>query len=254
MRLAIHTVTAFLLCAFSLSAQTVDEVIAKGIQARGGVAKIEAIHSLQITGYSEFAGVQANFTQVFKRPMQIRLDSTIQGVTLTQAYDGANGWQIIPFTGQNTPGPMSDVDLKRCQEEADFEGPLVNYKQKGNTVQLMGKEKVDGTDAYQLQITLNNGDVRDLYLDATNFLALKMVGKIVVQGKPIAIETHFSDYRGVEGVKFSFSSTVHAVDSQTPDQKITISKVELNVPVEDSVFKMPAAASAPAPEKKPASP
>ncbi len=229
-----------LLCTFSLSAQTLDEIIAKNLQAHGGAAKLKAIQSLRIKGNFELAGMQAAFTQVYKRPMKLRLDAILQGVTLTQAYDGQTGWQIVPFTGQNTPGTMNDEDLKRIQEEADFDGPLMDYKQKGNAVQLIGKEKVDGADTYHLRVTMKNGDIRDLYLDATTFLTSKMTGKTVVQGAPTELETHVSDYREVEGVKFPFSIEQQSLDGQLPTQKVTFEKVELNVPVEDSFFKMPA--------------
>lgn len=254
MRLAKLTMFAVLLCGISLSAQTVDEVIAKNLQAQGGAAKFKAIRSLRITGSFELAGVQARFTQLFKRPMKTRLDATVQGITITQAYDGQNGWQIIPFTGQTTAAAMNADDLKRIQEEADFDGPLMDYKQKGNTVQLVGKEKVDGADTYHLRVTLKSGDVRDFYVDAGTFLVSKMTGNTVVQGAATDLETHYSDYREVEGVKFPFSLQQEFSDAQLPSQKITFEKVELNVPVEDSVFKMPASAPAPAaaePPKKP---
>jgi len=256
MRLVKVTLISVFLCAVSLSAQTLDEIIARNFQAHGGIAKAKAIKSVRITGNFDAGGIQGKFTQVFKRPSNIRLDATIQGVTITQAYDGQSGWQIIPFTGQNTPAAMSGDDLKQIQEEADFDGPLMDYKQKGIAVQLIGKEKVDGADAYHLHVTLKNGDVRDLYLDATTFLMSKMVGKIVAQGTPTTRETKVSDYRDVEGVKFPFSSAQQSLDGLIPDQKVTIEKIELNVPVEDSLFKMPAPTPAPAPAaeqpKKPA--
>lgn len=245
MRLKRIVVFAAFLCAISLSAQTVDEIIAKNLQAHGGVAKLKAIHSIRITGNFDSGGVQAGFVQVYKRPMRIRMDATLQGVTLTQAYDGQNGWQIMPFTGQNTPAAMNAEDLKRLQEEADFDGPLMDYKQKGNAVELVGKEKVDGADTYHLRVSMKNGDVLNFYLDATTYLTLKRAGKAVVQGTPLEVETHYSDYREVDGVKFPFSLQQEAADGQVPDQKITFQKVELNVPVEDSVFKMPAAAQTP---------
>lgn len=244
MRLLKVSLLAVILYAFSLSAQTVDEIIARNLEAHGGVAKLKAIQSMRLTGNFETTGMQAGFTQVFKRPLKMRLDATVQGVTLTQAYDGQNGWEIIPFTGKNTPGPMNADDLKRTREDADLDGPLMDYKQKGNTVQLIGKEKVDGVDAYHLQVTLKNGEIRHLYLDATTYLTTKESGKTVMQGQETDIENKFSDFREVNGIKFPFSVEQRSADGQMPEQKITLQKVDLNVPVEDSFFKMPAAAPA----------
>src|SRR5260221_10270011 len=146
-----------------MTAQTADEIVAKHIVAQGGVVRLRAIQSMRITGDVDLGGMQAGFIEVHKRPMKVRRDISIQGLTLTQAYDGQNGWQIVPFTGKKDPELMPAEDLKQIQEQADLDGPLVDYKQKGNTVELIGKEKIEGATAYHLKVTLKNGNVRDLY-------------------------------------------------------------------------------------------
>ena len=251
MRLFKLTVFALFLCSLSLSAQTVDEVIAKNIQAHGGLAKLKAVQSMRLSGDFEAAGMEAGFTQVYKRPMKVRRDVSIQGLTMIQAYDGQNGWQVVPFTGKKDPEPMAADELKIIQEEADIDGPLVDYKQKGNKVELVGKEKMEGTDTYHLKATLKNGDVRNLYLDAGSFLLIKATGKLTRQGTEMEVESTLGDYRDVQGVMFPFSIEQHMVGGQGPGQKIAFTKVEINVPVEDSIFKMPPPA---APEKTAPSP
>jgi len=244
-----------LLFSVALSAQTVDELIAKNIQAHGGLAKLKALQSIRVTGDVDIGGMQAGFTQVFKRPMKTRADISVQGMSMVQAYDGQTGWQIVPFTGKKDPELMTADDLKRIQEEADFDGPLMDYKQKGNTVELIGKEKIEGTDAYHLKVTLRNGDVRNAYLDADSFLTIKTVAKTTMRGSEIELETSIGNYKEVNGVLFPFSIEQHAVGGQGPGQKITFSKVEMNIPVDDAVFKMPAVApAAPASEKTGAAP
>lgn len=253
MRLRKWSLLAVFFCAASLSAQTVDEIVAKNLQAHGGEDKLKAIQSMRITGNFELGEVQAEFTQVYKRPMRIRLDAPIQGMVLTQAYDGQNGWKIFPFTGKTDPEPLSGEELKRVQEEADFDGPLMDYKKKGNTVKLVGKEMVDGRDAYHLSVTLKNGDVRDWYLDAGNFLAIKMVSSVTVQGTPVELETKYGNYTTVQGITFPFSIEQHTASGQLPDEKISFRKVEMNIPLDDFVFKMPGSDPAPAADqpKKP---
>lgn len=242
------------LLSVAISAQTVDDIIAKNIQAHGGLAKIRAIQSMRMTGDFEAGGMQAGFMQVFKRPMKFRLDVSIQGLTLTQAYDGQNGWAVVPFTGKKDPEPMTADDLKVVQEQADFDGPLVDYKQKGNTVELVGKEKMEGTDVYHLKVTLKTGDIRNLYLDADSFLTIKAAGKTTMRGTEAEVETTLGDYKEVEGLLFPFSIDQHQTGGQGPAAKITIKKIELNVPVDDSVFKMPAPAPPPAPDKPASAP
>src|SRR5579871_5895496 len=101
------TLLAISLLSVALNAQTVDQIIAKNIQAHGGLARLKAIQSMKMTGDFEAGGMQAGFTQVYKRPMKLRLDVSIQGLTLIQAYDGQNGWQVVPFTGKKDPEAMA---------------------------------------------------------------------------------------------------------------------------------------------------
>ena len=243
------TALAVALLSVALSAQTVDEIIAKNLQAFGGLAKFRTVQSMKMTGDFEAAGMQAGFTQIFKRPMKVRLDISIQGLTLIQAYDGQTGWQVAPFTGKKDAEQMTADDLKNVRQQADFEGPLVDYKQKGNSVELVGKEKVEGTDVYHLKVTLKDGDVRNLYLDADSFLTVKVVAKTTMRGSEIELDTTLGDYKEVDGMLFPFSIEQHSVNGQGPGQKITIKKVELNVPVDDSIFKMPPPPPPPAPDK-----
>ncbi|HWS18225.1 MAG TPA: hypothetical protein VN223_09425 [Candidatus Elarobacter sp.] len=224
----------------SLSAQTVDEIIAKHIAAQGGVTKLKAVQSIRMTGNFERGGMQAGFIQVFKRPMKMRLDISVQGLTMTQAYDGEKGWQVVPFTGKQDPELMTGDDLKNTQEQADLDGPLMDYKNKGTTVELIGKEKVAGKDSYHLKVTLKNGDVRHLYLDAVTFLGQKTAARTMMRGTEVELESILGDYKEVDGLKFPFSIEQHQVGGEGPGQKIIFKKIELNPPVEDSIFKMPA--------------
>lgn len=240
-RLTFTTVVAFLF-SYSLSAQTVDEIIAKNIEAKGGLARIKALQTIRITGNVEFGGMQAGFVQVHKRANKMRSEISIQGLTMIRAYDGQTGWQVIPFTGKKDPEPMVDDDLKDAQEEADIDGPLMDYKQKGHKVELIGREKVEGTDAYHIRVTLKNGSVRDLFFDAGSFLETKAIAKVTRQGTAMVMESAMSNYKEVQGLMVPFSITQHPQGGQGPEQKIMIEKVETNIPIDDARFKMPPAA------------
>lgn len=249
-RLTFIAVSAILF-SLTLSAQTVDEIIAKHVAAQGGLAKLKALQSIRMTGNFESGGMQADFTQVLKRPMKMRLDLSVQGLTMTQAYDGQRGWQIVPFTGQKDPELMTGDELKNAQEQADMDGPLVDYKSKGNTIELVGKEKIADKDSYHLKVMLKNGSERELYLDAATFLGVKTSVKTMMRGAKVELESTLGDYRDVNGLKFPFSIEQRQVGGDGAEQKITFSKIELNPPLEDSIFKMPAAAPAP-PKDNPA--
>jgi len=225
-----------------LSAQTVDEIIAKNIQARGGMDKIKSVRTVRSNGtMSMGGGMEAPGTMIQKRPDMARLEFTIQGLTAVQAYDGKQAWQIMPFMGKKDPELMSADDKKEMEEMADIDGPLVDYKSKGHKVELLGKDKVEGTDAYKLKITLKNGDVITDYLDADSFLEIKQETKRMVRGAEREIESSLGDYKEVNGLMFPFAME-NGIKGGQEKEKLTISKIELNVPVDDSIFKMPAPA------------
>ena len=220
------------------SAQTVDEVIKKNIDAHGGVQKLKAVKSVKATGKITPQGLEIPITLQQKRPGMVRMDAVFQGKAFVQAYDGETGWKIDPFQGSPEPEKVAGDDLKDLQEQSDLDGPLVDYKEKGHSVELIGKEDMEGTPVYKLKLTLKNGDVRYYYLDAENYLELKVTSKRKTPGGEVDVDQYLGNYKPVNGIMFPFSIE-SKVKGQSQNQ-ITIEKMELDVPVEDSLFKMPA--------------
>jgi len=235
-----------------LYAQTVDDIIAKNIQARGGMDKLKSVKSVKATATMTMGpGMEAPFTLTQKRPEMARIEFVVQGLTGIQAYDGSKAWQVMPFMGKKDPELMSADETKEIEETADLDGPLVDYKAKGHKVELLGKEKIEGTDAYKLKITLKNGDVQTDYVDADSFLVIKEATTRMVRGSEQDIESSIGDYKDVDGIIFPFAIE-SGMKGSDQKQKITISKVELNVPADDSLFKMPPPApAAPAKAQEP---
>jgi hypothetical protein len=232
-------------------AQTVDEIVAKHHEAIGGAAKIKALKSVRMTGKLGFGpGIEAPAVMEFKDG-KFRLDATIQGMTLSQAYDGKEGWQVIPFQGNKNAERMSPDETKDAQEQADFHGPLIDTKAKGHSVELAGEDKVEGADAYKLKITLKNGDIRYAFIDKESFLSVKSEAKRKIRGTEVETESFEGDYKEVGGLLFphAFESGPKGAPS-AQRQKITIEKIELNAPIEDARFVMPVAAPAAPPVKK----
>jgi outer membrane lipoprotein-sorting protein len=232
----------------ALLAQTVDEIIAKNVEARGGVDKLKSVKTVRATGKMEFGAMEAPGTMIQKRPDMVRIDFTVQGLTAVQAYDGKSAWSIMPFTGKKDPELMPADETKAMSEDADIDGPLVDYKAKGNQVELMGKEDMEGTPAYKLKVTLKDGNVKYMYLDTDSGLMIKEEEKLMMHGTEQETEASYGDYRAVDGVMFPFAIE-SGIKGSPQKQKLTIEKMELNVPVEDSSFAMPP--PAPAPQAKP---
>jgi len=245
------TPVLFLTCLFCLqaSAQTVDDVIKKSLDAQGGVEKLKALKSIKITAKILQMGQEIPIIIQQKRPGRVRVDVTFQGKTQTTAYDGETGWKTNPFQGSPDPEKAAGDELKELQEQADMDGPLVDYKAKGHTVELVGKEDMEGTPVYKLKLTLKNGDVRNIYIDAASSLTLKVSLKRKTPGGEIEADQFVGNYKKVNGLMLAFSIETK-INGQTANQ-IAFDKVEMDVPIEDSVFKMPAPpAEKPKPEEK----
>jgi len=163
-------------------AQTAEELVAKNIQAKGGLEKIKAIQSVRMSGTQDNDGFKAAVTQENKRPDLVRETFALQGMTSIQAYDGASGWQVRPFGGRKDPELMGEEDLRSLLLDADFDGPLVDYKEKGNKVESLGHDIVDGDDAYKLKVTLKNGDIIYYYLDPDTFLEIRKEQQLFLRG------------------------------------------------------------------------
>ncbi len=254
MRLRTFCIALLFLLPAVASAQTADEILAKVLAARGGLDKLRAIHSERVSGQISFGDVTGPFVVELKRPLKMHMQLTIQDKTMVRVYDGKQGWANNPFAGKVDPEAMSGDELKNITEESDFDGPLLDYKSKGNQIELVGKDKVDDKDVWRLKLTTKNGDARFYLFDANSFLLLKWEGKRKYQDQELPVESHFSDYREVGGVKFAF-----AIDSgSTPTeltQKIRIEKIELNPDLSDAEFVKPPTPPQPsAPAATPAPP
>jgi outer membrane lipoprotein-sorting protein len=240
------SVTLLSLLPISAAAQTADEIVTRVLDARGGAERIKAVQAERVTGRISFApGVEGPFVVELKRPHKMHMEISIEDKKLVRVYDGkSEGWTINPFAENKNLQPMSAEDLKNISDESDFDGPLVDYRAKGNQVELVGKEDLDGAPAYRLKLTNKNGDVRFYLFDASSYLLLKWEGVRKAEDKEIPWESSFHDYREVNGLKYSFE-----IDSGSPGtdlkQAIVADKIEIDAEIDESHFARPAPPEAP---------
>ena len=227
------------LSVFSLS-QTADELVNKNIQAKGGIDKIKAIHSVRITGkLNGGGGFTAALMQENERPNLVRETFSLQGMTGITAYDGTTGWQIQPFGGKKDPELMGEDDLKDLLLDADFDGPLVDYKEKGNTVEFLGHDEVDGDDALRLKVTLKDDDIIYYYLDPDTFLEIRKEVQEFIRGSIRESVTEMGSYKPVAGVMYPFSIS-QGSKANPAAQTTTVEKIEVNVNINPADFAVPA--------------
>ena len=230
---------AGLALAASLSAQTADDIIAKYLKTVGGMDKIQAVQTLRRAGtFNGGGGFEAAVLQENKRPNKVREEFSLQGMTGVNAYDGKTGWKIEPWQGKKDAEALSEDEMKQIVEDADFDEPLVHYQQKGNKVEFVGMEQVEGTDAYKLKVTLASGDVRYYYMDTDYYVPIKIEMKRMIRGAEQEFETSLGDYKEVAGWYLPYSVETRRKGSEDV-QKITFEKIEANVPIDDGRFAKP---------------
>lgn len=229
----------FLVLTSVLAAQTADELVQKNIQAKGGIDKIKAIHSLRMAGKLQQGSFTIRLQSDTMAPNLVRQMVTIQGMTQVQAYDGAGAWQINPFQGRKDPERMGEDDTRDLQDDSDFYGPLVDYRNKGNTVEYLGHDTVDGDDAYRLKITLKNGDIMYYFLDPDTYLEIRTEKQEFIRGSVRETFSELGSYKKVNDVYFPFAIESGSKQSPNDRAKITVEKIEANVPLDASEFNMP---------------
>ena len=211
------------------SAQTVDEIVDKNLKAKGGLEVLRATNSVRMTAK---VNDQTPLTILAKRPNLFRREVTLSGQTNIQASDGKVFWI------QQAGGPATEVPIpaEALRREGEFDGVFVDYKARGTTIALVGKEPVDGKDTFHLKVTTKDGNVQDFYLDTETGLERRIVIAIQQGPQKLIQEQLPSDYRDVEGRRMPFR--IKNVSGQQTAE-IVVEKVEFNVPLDDALFKLP---------------
>lgn len=244
MREHLFSIVAFLLFVSPLQAQTVDQIVARYQERIEGAQRIQAIQTLRRTGkFYGGGGFEAKLKNESKRPNKIREEFAFGGMVGVTAYDGRNGWKIEPWQGKKDAESLSQEEIKSIVEDAEFDDPLFDYQKKGNTVELVGSDQIEGTEVFKVKLTLaSNGDVRTYYIDADSCVPIKYEVKRTVRGAEREFEVELGDYKEVDGVLFPFSTATGAKGSSSADKaQYAWERIEVNVPLDDANFVRPGA-------------
>jgi hypothetical protein len=242
-------VLAAVFCINVLSrAQTAEELVHQNIRAKGGIEKMKAIKSVRMTGkLVAGGGFSAALAYENQRPNLVRETTSLQGMTAITAYDGATGWQIQPFGGHKDPELLGEDDLRDLVLDADFDGPLVDYEEKGNTVEFLGHDTIDGDDALRLKVTLKNRDILYYYLDPDTYLEIRREAQEFIRGSIRETITDLGSYKPVAGVMYPYS--ISQGSKANPNAStVNIEKIEVNVAIDPADFAVPASLKQSKPE------
>ena len=219
-----------------VSAQTVDEILANNFETIGQEKLLET-ETFTTKGKIIQGQFEIPFTSHSKRPMKYRMDASFQGMEIASGFDGEKGWNINPFAGETDPVPMTAEQLDKMKMEADYDGIYYNFEEKGYTVEFTGTEDVDDIETYKLKLTRPSGDVITSYIDSENYVVLKTISKIKMQGVETETETIFSNYKYVDEILSPFAIETK-VNGETVVQMV-FDEITYNVEIDDSIFEMP---------------
>lgn len=216
-------------------AQTAEEIVDKHVAALGGLDKLNAVKSIVIEQALSVNGMEIPGKTTIVPGKSMRSHMSAMGNDIIRVIDGDKGWMQQPamMGGTGEPEDMPAEVLKQSLSQLYPFGSLVNYKDNGTKFELVGKEKVGKAEAFHLKVTSKDGQPSDQWIDATTFLVSKV--KAVANGQEAEIE--FSDYKDVEGIKISHTMEM---DSQMGRLAFITSKVTVNAPVDEAIFKKPA--------------
>lgn len=217
-----------------------DEIVRRYVAANGGAERWHEVQTLRLHGKMELGfDVEVPFVQELKRPGKSRFEFEYRGATAVQAYDGATGWQYRPYAGYKRPERLDGAEAEDARRDAAFGSPLLEIAEKGHVVELAGQAETDGRRTYDLKVTLANGSVQHIFVDASSFMEVKVTRSRSVRGTPTDVTTYKSDYRWIGGLLLPFRLETQVAGS-TERRAMTIEKVEVDVPIADERFQPPA--------------
>jgi hypothetical protein len=220
------------------SAPTLDDVVAQYVAARGGREALAAVRTLRMSGRATGDGGRvAIVRREIARPGRIRTEFVFQGTTGVYAWDGAAGWRVSPLDGRFEAEAMEAEDAAAAADQADIDGPLVEWKAKGHSIELMGPRPLPSGPAQELKLTLKSGAVRHVFVDAVTGLVVRTEATRRLRGRELTLETVFSDHRKVAGVTFPHAIET-AVTGRPRRLRIVVETVEVNPPLDDTRFQM----------------
>jgi hypothetical protein len=234
---------ALFLAGTAAHALTASELVAKNVEAKGGATALEAVRSVRREGRAILNGGQfvLGVLEVRQRPGSIRFESSLQGLTQVQAYDGKEGWKIDPFGGRKDPERLPADDVKDLIEDASIDGSLLDAARQGGKVEYLGTEDIDGTTAHKLKVTGGDRGVQYVFLDPEHFLEIRIESQRTVRGVKRTTVTELGNYEKVGGVYFPLSVETGVKGGSNP-AKFEYDTAEVNVDLSPDYFSFPVAA------------
>lgn len=223
--------------ALTAQSPTVDEIVARSLAAKGGEEKLRAVTSVKMTGRMKGPAGAVPITSWAKRPNKMRRENINDGQRFVLGFDGMTVWQINPLISpvpREITGPQAE---KTRQDAGDFDTPLLDYKARGTTVELIGTEAVQGIRMHRLRLTWQNGTIQEVYLNADTYLESRTVMQVEQGNRKAIVTLEFSNYKQVDGITVPFH--IRQLHNGQLMVEVTYDEYQFNSLMADSLFSMP---------------
>lgn len=222
--------------------RTAEQIVEKNAAARGGLAAWRAVNSMSLAGDMDAGGkteVRLPYVMSLQRSHKSRLEIRFQDQASVQTFDGKAGWKYRPYLGRTEAEPLSPAELNSLVATDELDGPLIDHARKGVKVELQGQEKIEGKDAYKLKLTPASGMSRNVWVDASSFLEVKIDGEPrKLDGRVHKVAVFYRDYKTVGGLNIPHTLET-VVDGVKQTHKISVKTVTVNPKLDDSLFGKP---------------
>ncbi len=238
MKKTLFLALCFLVATFS-QAQNADEIVAKHLKATGAVnwSKFNAVKMEATISAEAAAGMSIAWTMIAERDKAARVDVSVMGMNQVVVVNGDKGWSTNPFAGQNDPEPMTTDQIDAMKDMKDIDGTLVGYKEKGYTLEYVGTEDVEGTEA--IKIKVNKGKkIEYVFFDPANYYEIKNVAVEEVDGQVVENATLYSNFKTQDGIVMPF--TMQQEGGPMGGATISLTTITLNPKLDAKTFDMPA--------------
>ena len=218
--------------------QTLDEILESHFEVIGQ-EKLNKIDTRIMKAKMVMAamGIELPMTMISKRPNKFYMEYEMQGQKIVTAFDGEDGWMINPMVGPD-PQDLAGDQLTESMEQADIDGDLYNWEEKGHTVEFVGVEDMEGTEVFKIKLVKKDkeGEMQYFFLDKESFILLKQTVISNTMGTEMASDITFGNYKMIDGIAVPYSMDVMTMGQST---QLIIESIEFGKEVDDSIFKRP---------------
>jgi outer membrane lipoprotein-sorting protein len=220
-------------------APTVEEIVAKTLAARGGADKIRSVTTMKMSGTITSQGREIPLSVMTKRPNLMLQEITVDGTRVVSAFDGERVWAINPMIGANGPQELSGAQADQIRDQSTFDGPLVGYKDRGDTLELVGTADIDGSKTWKLKLTRKNGRTMFIYVDTETGFERQWSTSIEQNGMTIDIDNVMTDYQPADN-GILVARTLRTLVGGKQQGLLKVQSIAFNTSIDDAAFKMPA--------------